>query len=112
MPQPNSGRISRSPGAVPRISRMDWRTLSSYSARTKPCVAGSSRGGKAVPTPRKGLAISSPDPDVAAGDDDADRRVGGIVAGFSNVAVARGRLAIDTHLASDLGDGAAIGRWL
>src|SRR5262245_18698097 len=104
MPQPKSGRISRSPGAVPRISRMDWRTLSSYSARTKPCVAGSSCGGKAVPTPRNGLAMLITDPDVALGHYRSDRRIGGLVASFSNVAVARGGLAVDAHLAADLDD--------
>ena len=58
MPQPNSGRIGRSPGAVPRITRIASRTSSSSWARARPPRA-STRSGKAMPDAEEGAAQPS-----------------------------------------------------
>src|SRR6266540_3194462 len=59
MAQPNSGRIGRSPGAVPRISR-----IASSISRTRSTMAmlpvASVRTGKAQPRPMNSSAIALP----------------------------------------------------
>src|SRR5215471_2612458 len=106
MPHPNSGRITRSPFAVPRITRIDWRTLSSNSACANPRVAGSSARGKLVPMPRNGVVIvrASAHEHGGYGNDAAHRQVRRIVARLGDVAVSRGRLAVDVHRLTSLFD--------
>src|SRR3954468_15880949 len=100
MPQPKSGRIVRSPFAVPRMTQMDWRTLSSYSA-TASAPPSSNATGNCQPRPRKTLYIvpqllpPSTDEDRADGNDRPRGQVGRVVAGQRRVAVARGHLAVD-----------------
>src|SRR5512138_1212901 len=105
MPQPKSGRITRSPFAVPRMTRMDWRTLSSYSARRNMPLFGSSRSGKPVPMPRNGFAMAAlPDGHVAECHDRPLLLVAGIVAGRCVVAGACGGLLVDAHVAAAPGN--------
>src|SRR3954451_24139 len=59
MRQPNSGRIARSPGDVPRISRMASSISCSRDTRAMPPVA-STRSGKAQPRPMNCSLTSSP----------------------------------------------------
>src|SRR5947209_14237420 len=58
MPQPKLGRITRSPGAVSRMMRIDCRMSSSYSAVAMSPVRGSRPTGIAHPRPRKSLRSS------------------------------------------------------
>lgn len=60
MPQPKSGRIMRSPLAVPRTIQMAWRMLSSRRATAICCVASSVWTGNCQPTPRKSLSMRLP----------------------------------------------------
>src|SRR5215471_17764848 len=61
MPQPKSGRITRSPGEVARIVQIDWRTLSSPSDVSPIWLPPSRPTGKFQPRPRKsGSAIGQP----------------------------------------------------
>src|ERR1043165_2694754 len=102
MPQPKSGRMTRSPFAVPSMSQMDWRTLSSYSANSS-APPPSTATGNCQPLPRKILNIAreslpaSAYEDGADGDDRAARQVGRVVAGLRGVAVSRGHLPVDLH---------------
>jgi hypothetical protein len=57
MPQPNSGRMGRSPNAVPRISRIDSR-ISACSVTSATDPVGSMRTGNARPEPMNSAAIS------------------------------------------------------
>ena len=95
MPHPNSGRIGRSPGAVPRISRM----LSSSSrsrrdqrdpSRSRPCAAGMP---SRQPTKSSLTARPSPDQDRGDGRRELARR------GAAGAARLRGRrrLAAEQH---------------
>src|SRR4051812_15570753 len=100
MPQPKSGRIKRSPFAVPRMTQMDWRTLASYSAGASAPTPFKATG-NCQPLPRKILYIASKllpasaDEDRADGDDRPRRQVRGVVTGHRRVAVARGHLAVN-----------------
>ena len=57
-PAPKSGRITRSPRAVPRMIQTAWRTSSSYAA-TLTSPAASVVGGYAQPTPRNARSMAS-----------------------------------------------------
>src|SRR5574337_1266951 len=98
MPQPKSGRITRSPLDVPRMIHTDWRTLSSYCAEAI-APAESNWSGNPTPAPRKAFVMRlcprSPDHDRAHRDDRPGRKVRGIVAGCRGVAVAGRHLAVD-----------------
>src|SRR5471030_2785644 len=65
MPQPKSGRITRSPRAVPRMIMIAWRMSASYSAAATPPVTGSKITGHAHPRPSQSfcsfIAYSSSD---------------------------------------------------
>src|ERR1044072_3481159 len=108
MPQPEAGRMTRSPFAVPRMTQMDWPPLSSYSpTATVPLSSGAM--GNCQPLPRKILYIAphsltrSADEDRADGDASPGGQVRRVVAGHRGVAVARGHLAVNLHgRASDL----------
>src|SRR6185295_4158831 len=56
-PAPKSGRISRSPRFVKMMIRIAWR-ISSSKIASATVPSGSTRGGKAQPTPRKAFAES------------------------------------------------------
>src|SRR5215216_5836949 len=92
---------------------IDWRTLSSYSARaTTPLPFNAT--GNATPTPRNGLAMRDEplaDENRAGSDDPSDRRVR-IATGLRDIAIARRRLAIDEHSAAALGDLSQVRRLL
>src|ERR1019366_5040732 len=75
IPQPNSGRIGRSPKAVPRISRMLSSISRSWLTRAIPPVA-SLRSWKAQPAPMNSLFMPPPclaDQDVRDGRRDLAR---------------------------------------
>src|ERR1700722_12361740 len=103
-PAPKSGRITRSPGLVPRMIRTDWATSASYSAMSMlPALLTS--GGKLQPIPRKafcGFAFTMATNSASyhdrgqAGD---DRR-----ATASHVTHAGGGQAADQHGRAALGD--------
>src|SRR5215470_8322241 len=107
MPQPKSGRITRSPLEVPRMIQTDWRTLSSYSEIRMPPVSSSATPlapfgsvgstSNPQPAPRYALDIKYPfyeivpsaDENRAGGDNLADRRILRVVAGHRGVAASR-----------------------
>src|SRR3954462_13797279 len=60
MPQPNSGRMGRSPGAVARIRRMLSSSSRSRRTRATPPVASMAMG-KAQPAPTNSSPTSAPD---------------------------------------------------
>src|SRR6516164_1885592 len=97
MPQPKSGRITRSPGAVSTMMRIAWRMSSSYSAKATNPVTGSSATGMAQPRPRNSLfwsaAMRSPDENVGRAHRDGVRRPHL----DDLVALARGRKSADQH---------------
>src|SRR5262245_60365431 len=108
MPQPKSGRMIRSPGAVPRMIRSDWRTLSSYSARASALPFRAS--GNAVPMPRNSLAMRDflpADEDRARAGHHDDARLGalGFVARIRQMSGAGRGLLVDEDGATTLGDG-------
>src|SRR5262245_4220527 len=110
IPQPKSGRMTRSPGAVDRMVQIDLRIPSSGPGVRWIWPPASRPSGKSQPRPRKPGAVSgrpllmlSPDHHGAGGDHLADRRVGRVVAGHGGVAGAGGGLVVDHHrLAADL----------
>src|SRR3954469_9877381 len=68
MPQPNSGRMGRSPCAVARISTIASRTSSSSETSLRPPRA-STRSGKPMPVPMMSVpSPRSPEHDLGAGD--------------------------------------------
>src|SRR5262245_48009858 len=115
MPQPKSGRITRSPLEVPRMIQMDWRTLCSYSEIRIPPVSSSATPlapfgsvgstSNPQPAPRYVLDIKYPfceivastDENRAGGDDLAGRQILRIVAGHRGVAASRRLLAVDNN---------------
>src|SRR4051794_33383311 len=97
MPHPNSGRMGRSPNAVPRISRIAWRiSVSSPTSASAP--VGPAFTGNPIPRPTNSAAISwlpSVDP----------HETGVEVGGAAAVEVERAA-ALDLGLgAADLGGG-------
>src|SRR4051794_21014849 len=75
MPHPNSGRIGRSPWAVPRMSWIASSSSRSRATRAMPPLASTLRG-KASPLPMKDSAISA-QRDLGAGDRHAGRPLDG-----------------------------------
>src|SRR4051812_2861270 len=73
MPQPNSGRIGRSPGAVPRMIVIASDTSSSPLTRASP-PRRSTRRGNATPLPMMSVAIALPRPQRDRGRREADLR--------------------------------------
>src|SRR5262245_24948634 len=57
MRQPKSGRLRRSPGAVPRMTKMDWRTFSSRAELLTPPLRLIDTG-KRRPLPRKSRSFA------------------------------------------------------
>src|SRR6266511_1262903 len=110
IPQPKSGRMTRSPGAVDRIRRRAASTSSDIMAMPP---LGPPPIGKAHPRPtksRSGLIRPSPDQHrVRAGDDGARGGRGGVVAGEDGIAQAGGRLAVDEHGGRAVLDGSLVG---
>src|SRR5206468_4681149 len=98
MPQPKSGRITRSPGEVDSIVQIDWRMPSSPEGTSSIWPPSSRPTGKFQPSPRKPLsAIGSADHHGAGRDYLARREINRVVAGESRVSVAGSGLAVDHH---------------
>src|SRR6185436_4451725 len=62
--QPQRGRLTRSPGAVPRITKSDWRTFSSSCELDTPPLRLIDTG-KRSPLPRKSLSFDMRWPSVS-----------------------------------------------
>ena len=99
MPQPKSGRITRSPGDVLRIVQIDWRTrVVAVGRQPRRRRASSTSDRERPPAAEEPVAaVRSPDQHGADRDDLAGREVGRVVAGECGVAVrAAGLLLIIT----------------
>src|SRR5436190_22992336 len=59
--QPKSGRCSRSPGGVPMMMKIDWRTLSSYAEDETPPFRFTETGNRR-PLPRKSRSFAMDHP--------------------------------------------------
>src|SRR5215216_3648574 len=105
-PQPNSGRIGRSPWAVPRISRMLSEISSSPPDSAMPPVA-ETPSGYDQPLPMKSTAAISPSDQGGRG---AHQGRPGHAAGGARIPGARRRLAAEQHRRAALDHDAGLRR--